>query len=144
MISNSNETTLEYLIAEVFRLARGVVGGAKTAHVGRDAREHAFVQRCLKDLEQNRLLEGRIDGALGALRDILGQEIAAETLGHHRVFDGWHDSEAGDIGRAREIPLYSTRGEELAQVLTMLDDLMAARHAALDRLRAEQEVRKRT
>lgn len=143
MNSNSDETTLEDLIAKAFRRARSVVGSASRARVGRDAREHAFAQRCLNDLEQDGLLEDRIDGALGALRDILGKEIAAETLGHHRVFDGWHDPDVGDIGRVREIPVRTDHGDELSGVLAELDALVEIRERAKDRLRAEQEVRRK-
>lgn len=137
------DTPLADLIAEALRRGRQFTDAANTAHIGTSARESAFVTRCLNDIAGVDLLEERSDGTLAALRDAIGTEVEAETLGHRRVFDGWHDAERGDIGTVLEVPLRSDRGEELARVRELLDDLVSARHAALDRIRAEREVRKR-
>lgn len=136
------DTPLEDLLAEALYRRRQFADAATAAHIGRNARESAFVTRCLNDVARGDLLEEHTDGTLAALRDALGAEVEAETLGHRRVFDGWHDLERGDIGRVREVPLRSDRGEQLAGLLGLLEDLVAARHAVLDRIRAEQELRR--
>lgn len=142
MCGNFKETPIEDLLAEVFRRGRQFADAAMAAHIGRNARESAFVTRCLSDVARGGLLEERVGGAIAALRDVIGAEIEAETLGYRRVFEGYHDAERGDIGTVHEVPVRSDRGEGLARVLELLYDLVLARHAALDRIRAEQELRR--
>lgn len=60
-----------------------------------------------------------------------------------RVFDGYHDPEIGDVGRVFEVAVLTDRGEMLSELLISLERLMSARNAALDRLRAEHELRNR-
>jgi hypothetical protein len=142
MNTTNPEAALEDLITETLRRARLFVSAIKGTAFYCSAREASFITRCLAALGDGSLMRQDTEGALQAIRDILCREIAKETLEMRRVFDGYHDPEFGDLGRVREIPVWTDRGEALADVLAGLDALIEARERAFDRLRAEQEVRR--
>lgn len=141
-MQDANNPTLEDLVAEAFRRTREFVAAIRAVAPACTARDSAFIMRCVARLEDGRLFDDDADGALAGIRDIICRATEAETIAQHRVFDGYHDPEIGDVGRIIEIPVRTDRGEELAGVLARLDALAEARAAAMDRLRAENEVRR--
>lgn len=143
MYGYKNQATLEELFAETLGRARAFSAAVRGSAFPCNAREEAFITRCLSALDAGRILEDDIEGTLGAIRSVFCREIARETFETRRVFDGYHDPEIGDVGSVVEIPIRTVRGEELAKVLNRLDALVEVREAALDRMRAEKEVRKR-
>lgn len=142
-MENEQETTLEDLIFETFRQARSLVMALDKGAFACSAKDGAFISRCLSQLEAGRVLDDDTEGALGAMRRALFREIEKETFDTRPVFDGYHDPEVGDVGRVIEIPVRTVLGDGLSELLAQLDRLAEARNAALDRLRAEKEVRKR-
>lgn len=135
--------TLEDHFENVFRSARIVVTEMNASAFPANARDAGFIKRSLASLENGRLLTEHADGTLSALRTMLRQQISDETLEVRRVFDGYHDPDFGDVGRVLDIPVLTDRGEMVAAMLTSLENLITARHTALDRLNAERELRKR-
>jgi hypothetical protein len=140
MQTQFDDETLENLLVEALRCARRVTTKAREICTGTPS-ERSTMLRSLDDLERGRILGSRSDGAISALRAIVDRELAQETYGVRRVFDGYTDPETGDIGSVREVALRTARGDELADLQSSLQDLVEVRRAASDRLRAEQEVR---
>lgn len=140
---NEQEATLEDLIFETLRRARSLVKALDKGAFICSAKDGAFISRCLSELEAGRVLDDNVEGALNAIRRILCKEIEKETIETRPVFDGYHDPEIGDVGSVIEIPVRTVRGDDLAELFAQLDRLSEARNAAIDRLRAEKEVRKR-
>ncbi|RKF16903.1 hypothetical protein D6850_05070 [Roseovarius spongiae] len=138
-----NDATLEELVFEALRKARLAVAALRKGMFTCSAKDDAFISRCLSKLEAGHILGEDVEGTLDAVRRVLSREIEKETFETKRVFDGYHDPEFGDVGRVFEIPVRTVRGDDLAELLAQLDGLSEARNAALDRLRAEKEVRKR-
>lgn len=143
MENKTDDATLEDLIFECLRQARAFVAAFKGAAFAVKARDGAFISRCLSSIEEGHILDNAAEGAINATRNMLCREVSKETFDTRRVFDGYHDPEFGDVGRAVQIPLRTVRGDDLAELLAQLDGLAEARNVALDRLRAEKEVRKR-
>jgi hypothetical protein len=135
-----NDLTLEDSLMEATRRVRRLVESARAISPGAPS-ERGLVSRCLADLEAGRVLGGRSDSAIDALRRVIQRELATETDGTIRVFDGFFDPEEGHVGDVREVPLRTRRGDELAGLALLLEHAQDARGAARDRLRAEQEVR---
>ena len=142
-MKNDMTLTLEDHFETVFRAARILVTEMNASAFPANARDAGFIKRSLASLEAGCLLSEQADGTLCALRKMLRQQISDETLEVRRVFDGYHDPDFGDVGRVLDIPVLTDRGEMLATMLTSLENLITARHAALDRLHAERELRKR-
>ena len=140
---HQHDDTLEDLIFEALQKARSFVAALNIAALSSNSQDGAFISRCLSQFENGRVLEDDVEGALDGIRRMLCKEIEKETFDTRRVFDGYHDSEFGDVGTVLEIPVRTVRGDDLGKSLTRLDALISARNAALDRLRAEREVRKR-
>lgn len=138
-----NDVTLEDLIFEALQRARSFVAALRGDRFVINARDSAFVGRCLSSIEEGRILEEDVAGTLDTVREVLCREIEKETLETRQVFEGYHDPEVGDIGSVVEIAVRTVRGDDLAELLAELDGLSKARNAAVDRLRAEKEVRKR-
>jgi hypothetical protein len=137
-----NDSTLEDSLMEAMRRVRRLVQSARVISPGTPS-ERGLVSRCLADLETGRVLGGRSDSAIDALRRVIQRELAMETNGTIRVFDGFFDPDAGDVGEVRDVPLRTRRGDELAGLARLLEHAQDARDAARDRFRAEQEVRRR-
>lgn len=135
--------TLEDHFEIVFRSARIVITEMDASAFPEKAQDASFIKRSLASLENGCLLNESADGTLSALEKMLRQKIHAETLEVRHVFDGYHDPDVGDVGRVLDIPLLTDRGEMLVAMLSSLESLITARHAALDRLHAEQELRRR-
>lgn len=106
------------------------------------AAERSTTLRCLTDLENGDLLRESVSGAIAALRDIISRELAEEYRGHRRVFDGHYDPELGAVGDVIDLPILTERGEELDRLMGLLRGFENARNYALDRLRAEQSIRR--
>lgn len=140
---HQHDDTLEDLIFDALQRARSFVAALKIAALPSNSQEGAFISRCLSQIETGHVLDDDVEGALDGIRRILCKEIEKETFDTSRVFDGYHDPEFGDVGTVLEIPVRTVRGDDLSESLTRLDALVSARDAALDRLRAEREVRKR-
>ncbi|TDK43835.1 hypothetical protein [Antarcticimicrobium luteum] len=100
MLSIQHQTTLEDLIAETCTRARSFSTAINGAQIACSAREASFIRRCLAAIRDGRLFGQDADGALQAVRDVLCREVANETLGFRPVFDGYHDPDFGDMGRA--------------------------------------------
>lgn len=140
MHTKFENAALEDILAEARRRARFLVRRARELAPGTGA-EQVPVRRCLEDLEACRVIGRRSDNAIDTLRRVIIKELETETTGTFRIFDGYHDPEHGDVGEVREVALRTPRGEELAELARLLEDLQEARDAASDRFRAEQEVR---
>ncbi|QFT92368.1 hypothetical protein FIU86_05905 [Roseovarius sp. THAF9] len=140
---HQHDDTLEDLIFEALQKARSFVAALNIAALSSNSQDGAFISRCVSQIETGRVLDDDVEGVLDAVRKILCREIEEETFETRPVFDGYHDPEFGDVGTVLEIPVRTVRGDDLSESLTRLDALVSARYAALDRLCAEREVRKR-
>jgi vacuolar-type H+-ATPase subunit H len=140
MHSQFKDSALEDILAEARRRARRLVRSARDIAPGTGA-EQVAVRRCLEDLEACRIIGRRSDNAIDTLRRVVLKELETETTGTFCVFEGYHDPEHGDVGEVRELARRTPRGDELAELARLLEDLQEARDAACDRFRAEQEVR---
>lgn len=139
---NTQDTTLEDLLAKAGRQARLLCESARGIECGRTARDAATAAHILQALQTGNILRDDLDGGLQTLHAQLEAAILSETVGYRRCFEGHHDPEAGDVGVVRNIPVVSDRGAALLTVLRSIEALVAVRDDARDRLRAEQTLRR--
>lgn len=136
-----DDNNLETFVVAAHHRKRLFVDAVRLIAPG-SATERSTIMRCLTDLEKGGLLHESVSGAIAALRDIISRELAGEHEGHRRFFDGHYDPELGAVGDVIDMPILTDRGDELDHVMGLLRDFENARNDALDRLRAEQEIRR--
>ncbi|MBY6200524.1 hypothetical protein KUV65_04060 [Maritalea mobilis] len=136
-----DDQNLETIVAAAHHRKRMFVDAVRLIAPG-SAAEQSTTMRCLTDLENGDLLRESVSGAIAALSDIISAELATERHGHRRVFDGHYDPELGAVGDVIDLPILTERGEELDRLMGLLRDFENARNYALDRLRAEQSIRR--
>lgn len=132
------DTPLEDLLVAACGHARALSEGIHATYVGCRVRDAHAVRRCISGLETGDLLRPELDGSLCELRRRLQSALVDETLDTETYFDGYFDPDRGDVGIVREVPILTDHGHAFAALFERLEALIAARHAARDRLRAER------
>ncbi|SEL30706.1 hypothetical protein SAMN05421666_2083 [Roseovarius nanhaiticus] len=134
----SNKINIDDLAAETVGLGRQVADRAKSLHLGDNARDVAFVSRCLARLKERQPFDEADEGGFAAVMDILERSIAAECLGSEDRFEETGYDEFGPHGETRETPVYSDRGDELIELRCLFQDFLNSRDSVLDQVAAHR------
>lgn len=134
----SKRQDMEDLAAEAVALGRQVADRAKALHLGDNARDVAFVSRCLGHLKERQPFDAADEGGFDAVMDILDRSIAAECLGSEDRFEETGYDEFGPHGETRETPVYSVRGNELIELRCLFQDFLHSRDSVLDQVAAHR------
>ena len=133
-----NKQNMDDLAAEAVGLGRQVADWAKTLHLGDNARDVAFVSRCLARLKERQPFDEADEGGFDAVMDLLERSIAAECLGSEDRFEETGYDEFGPHGETRETPVYSNRGNELIELRRLFQDFLNSRDSVLDQVAAHR------
>ncbi|WP_099824236.1 hypothetical protein [Oceaniglobus indicus] len=131
-------SNIDDLAATAIRLGREVAEQARVLHLGRTARDVAFVARCLASLRDREPFCASVEGGLDAVRDILERDIEAEKTGTDHRFVETRFDEAGQHGEVREVPVYTRRGAELLDLQNLFDRFVETRRSVLDHIAAHK------
>jgi hypothetical protein len=134
----SNKQNMEDLAAEAVGLGRQVADRAKTLHLGDNARDVAFVSRCLARLKERQPFDEADEGGFNAVMDILERSIAAECLGSEDRFEETGYDEFGPHSETRKTPVYSDRGNELIELRLLFQDFLHSRESVLEQVAAHR------
>ena len=132
------EPSLDEWASRTVGLGRELSEMAHEIYAGGNSRDFGLVARTLQRLGDRHAFDDRDSSSLKAIRDILETDLNTEIVGTKRVFVETLVDEEGCQGEVMDIPVYSARGAQLAQILRMLSEFEAARAATLDRLAAER------
>nr|WP_309503273.1 hypothetical protein [uncultured Roseovarius sp.] len=138
MHSLYNKQNMDDLAAGAVGLGRQVADRAKTLHIGDNARDVAFVSRCLARLKERQPFDEADEGGFNAVMDILERSIAAECLGSENRFEETGYDEFGPHGETRKTPVYSDRGNELIELRSLFQDFLNSRDSVLDQVAAQR------
>ena len=133
-----DSANLDTLAARTIKLGRDLAYKARALDLGRNAKEAAFVARCLAPLETRQAFNSGDEASFAAIQGILENDLAGEIIETEQRFVETHFNELGQQGEVRELPIYSSRGLELLDLSETLDDFMATRAAVLDHIAAHQ------
>lgn len=133
-----DSANLDNLAARTIKLGRELAHQARALHLGGNAKEAAFVTRCLARLEDRQAFNTADETSLAAIQGILANDLAGEIIETEQQFVETHFNEFGQQGELREMPIYSTRGLELLDLNETLDTFMATRAAVLDHIAAHR------
>ncbi|MEI4262450.1 hypothetical protein [Roseovarius sp. D0-M9] len=139
---SENFNNLDDLARNAVRLGREVAEHASTLHVGGNAKDAAFVSRCLARLSERQPFVESDDGSLKAVQDILSKDIADEVVGSEDCFVATHFDELGQQGEMRRRPIYSDRGSALIKLHDLLQDFLSNRNAVFDQVAAHRTLLK--
>jgi hypothetical protein len=78
---------------------------------------------------------------LEALGTLIASELATEVVGSRREFFPTYRDEHFEDGEVRECAVYSTRGQDLLRLQSIVTAFVEAREAVLDRVAAERAPR---
>ncbi|MCQ0093551.1 hypothetical protein [Roseovarius sp. M141] len=134
----SDRQDMDDLAAQAVALGRQIANRAKSLHLGDNARDVAFVSRCLGRLKERQPFDARDEGGLDAVMDILDRSIVAEYLGSEDRFEETGYDEFGPHGEIREMLVYSDRGEELIELRFLFQDFLNIRESVLDQVAAHR------
>jgi len=138
-MSNSPEPkTIDDLAVEAVRLGREVADAARAVHLGRNAKDVAFVTRALSRLRDRQPLHDADEGGLEAVREILEADLSHEVTGHETRFFPTDFDECGPIGETREVPIYTDRGKNLLELQSLFERFSNVRAAVCDHLAAHR------
>ncbi|WP_132697211.1 hypothetical protein [Rhodovulum steppense] len=135
MTKNGNAETTSILAVDLavdrtVRLGRQAAAELFRLVPGRDSLEIDRLRRCVAGLADGNPFSDADEGSLLHVRDCLNDLCRQEQLERRRVFRGFHDPEAGDIGSVEEIPVYTDRGRELAQLTDLFEAFLVSRIVA--------------
>lgn len=133
-----NNQTMDDLAAEAIGLGRQVADRAKMLHLGDNARDVAFVTRCLARLNERQPFDEADEGGFDAVMEILESSIASEYLGSEERFEETGYDEFGPHGTTRKTPVYSDRGNELIRLQYLFNDFLNSRTGVLDHVAAHR------
>ncbi|MFX0543724.1 hypothetical protein ACEWPM_018760 [Roseovarius sp. S4756] len=134
----SNKQNMDDLAARAVALGRQVADRAKSLHLGDNARDVAFVSRCLGRLKERQPFDTADEGGFDAVMDILDRSIAAECLGSEDRFEETGYDEFGPHGETRKTAVYSERGNELIELRFLFQDFLNSRENVLDQVAAHR------
>ncbi|WP_050524259.1 hypothetical protein [Pseudorhodobacter wandonensis] len=129
---------MDDLAAQAVALGRQVADRAKSLHLGGNARDVAFVSRCLGRLKERQPFDAADEGGFDSVMDILERSIAAECLGSEDRFEETGYDEFGPHGETRETPVYSDRGNKLIELRSLFQDFLNSRDSVLDQVAAQR------
>nr|WP_309502370.1 hypothetical protein [uncultured Roseovarius sp.] len=129
---------IDDLAAEAMMLGRLVADRARGLCLGDDAKEGAFVSRCLARLKERQPFHEADEGGFDAVMEILERSIATECLGLEQRFQQTGHDEFGPQGEIQEMPVYSERGAELIELQNLLRVFLEKRNSVLDHVAAHR------
>lgn len=129
---------IDDLATEAMMLGRLVADRAKNLGLGEDAKEVAFVSRCLARLKDRQPFDDAGEGGYEAVMEILARCIASECIGWEQRFQQTGHDEFGPQGEIQEVPVYSGRGAELIRLQNLLRIFLEKRHSVLDQVAAHR------
>lgn len=136
-----NETqNIDDLAAEAMMLGRLVADRARELGLGDDAKEVAFVSRCLAGLKDRQPFDEASEGGFDAVMEILERSIASECLGWEQRFQQTGHDEFGPQGEIHEVPVYSEHGAELIELQNLLRVFLEKRNSVLDHVAAHRSL----
>ena len=112
MHTKTETQNIDDLAAEAVMLGRLVADRARGLRLGEDAKEVAFVSRCVAGLNERQPFDEASEGGFDAVKKILERSIASECLGLEQRFQPTGHDEFGPQGEIHEVPVYSERGVE--------------------------------
>lgn len=130
------------LAAEVIKLGRLIADRARALCLGDDAREAAFVSRCLARLKDRQPFDAAGVGGLDAVMEILTRSIASECLGTEGRFKQTGHDEFGPQGEIHEAAIYSERGNDLIKLQNLFHAFLEGREDVLDHVAAHRNLLK--
>lgn len=135
MTNNENSKTTSNLAVDLaidrtVRLGRQAAAELFRLAPGRDSWEIDRLRRCVAGLADGNPFSDTDEGSLLHVRDRLNQLHRQEMLERRRVFRGFHDPEVGDVGTVEDIPVYTDRGRELAQLSDLFEAFLVSRIVA--------------
>jgi hypothetical protein len=134
MQAHYKKQNMDELAAEAVGLGRQVANRAKELHLGGNAKDVAFVTRCLLRLKERQSFDEADEGGLFAVKEILERDIASECLGSAEQFEKTGYDEFGPQWEIREMPVYTERGNELIKLQKLFQDFLNRRDGVLDQL----------
>lgn len=104
------------------------------------AAELSELQELLSELREGGPFGDRADERMARCRDALEESIERQTLGLHRIFDGVHDPDLGDVGRVIEERILTPLGEAMRAHLEEFRKLAAMRGLLAARIDADRQL----
>ena len=131
------------LIARMVQVGREAAALAHDCGAGTSVAEWRHVEACLSGLAERRPFEAIDEDALVAAQGIVARDLEAEVAGtERRVVDRDHDEDGNVYAVWAEVPAHTDRGHKLLEVQRLLREFAALRDEVLDRVAAEQAVRR--
>ena len=134
---------LDELAARAVRVGREAATAAHECAAGSTVGQWRRVETCLGGLGERRPFEAIDEDALLAVQGIIARDLESEVAGtERRVVDHDHDEDGNVYAVWAEVPAHTERGEALLHVQRLLREFVTLRDEVLDRVAAEQAVRR--
>lgn len=131
---------MDDLAVEAIELGRQVADRARSVYLGDNAKDVAFVSRCLSRLKERQPFNQADEGGFDAVKDILDRCIASECLGVEDQLEETGYDEFGPLVEIRKIVVYSKRGKELVELQSLFQRFMDSRNSVLDHIAAHRSM----
>ena len=141
--SLASAPALDELAARAVRVGREAATAAHECAAGSTTGQWRRVEACLGGLGERRPFAEMEEDALDAIQGIVSRDLENEGAGtERRVVDHDHDEDGNVYAVWAEVPAHTERGHKLLEVQRLLREFAALRDEVLDRLAAEQAVRR--
>lgn len=128
---------LEVLAAHALGLGRKLAVAARASGAGGSSQAAGFVERALAGLGERRAFDRRDLGGLVEARRLVTSDLEAETVGTgRRVVGRDQDDHGTTFAVTTDVTVHTDRGEQLREVLRLMDRFEEARDEVLDRVSA--------
>ena len=108
--------------------------------LGDNAKDVAFVSRCLAHLNDRLPFDEADKGGFAAVADILERSLASQYLGTEVRYEETGYDDFGPRGETREVAVYSDRGNELIELQYLFEKFLNVRDNLLDQVAAHRSL----
>jgi hypothetical protein len=137
-ITRISSPSLAELATKVVRLGRELEQMAHAVGLDCGSPTGAPVRAMLQGLAARSAFGSQDVMGLAALGSLIASELATEVTDTRREFFPTYQDEHFEDGEVRECPVYSTRGQDLLRLHSIVTEFIKAREAVLDRVAAER------
>lgn len=136
----NNKQDMDDLAKLAVGLGRQVADLAKALQLGDNAKDVAFVSRCLAHLNDRLPFDEADKGGFAAVADILERSLASQYLGTEVRYEETGYDDFGPRGETREVAVYSDRGNELIELQYLFEKFLNVRDNLLDQVAAHRSL----